>query len=209
MHLDRTVCNAFKNIGLLKRVCQKFNNVHALRAIYIALERSKLQNSVVNWSPYYNTDSIRLECAQNKFLKFINFKLGISQSDYNTSYLLSLLNLKPLSDRRSFIDALFLYKVICSYIDCSLLLSVVNFNAPRRSSRNPHPFVVNYHRTNDAFNSPLSRMMRNFNKFDQSFDFSISLSRFQSHLWQIWYYCIYYILCPFMCNSLCIFKIYF
>jgi hypothetical protein len=67
VHLDRTVCDALKNLGFIKRVCQKFNNVHALRAIYIALVRSKLEYSVVNWSPYYNIDSACLNVFKINF----------------------------------------------------------------------------------------------------------------------------------------------
>lgn len=123
---------------------------------------------------------------------YILYRLNLHNKKANTiieraphsSYqpLLSYLKLETLLNRRKRLDLCFIFKLTNGYINCSELLSSLNFNIPNRRTRQLNTFYVQLQRSNYGKNAPMNRLMElvNFSNVDL---FSIvSLNDFNFYL---------------------------
>ena len=80
-HYEMISSNAYKSLGLLRRVFKDSNCPEARKSLYITLVRSKLLYCSPLWRPYLLKDIESLEKVQRRATKFI---LSNYQSDYKT-----------------------------------------------------------------------------------------------------------------------------
>ena len=108
-----------------------------------------------------------LDKVQRKFLKFLSFKLDGTYPNRgtDTNGLLQRHNISSLCVRRDQHAASFLAKLIRNKIDCPLLLSAVQFNVPRVTSRYVNTFQLPTARTNILRRAPVFTMCRCADKY--------------------------------------------
>ena len=142
------ICNkALKTLGFIKRSRKDFTNVYAIKALYISFVRSSIENCSCVWSPYYQIHINKIERVQNRFLRYLSFKLRIPSELVRYDLVCSLLNIQSLRKRRFNADVILVYKLCNNLIDCPELLLLINFHAPQRQLRIVYSFGLDYHRT--------------------------------------------------------------
>lgn len=132
-HVTQIVSSANKMLGFIMRNSKQFSNIHTLKTLFFTLVRSRLEYCALIWMPYYNCYKYLIENVQRKFMKYLWFKT------YNTypprgfihKVLLDNFKMYSLDDRRSVIALSFLFNLLHCKIDCSCVLSKINFHVPR------------------------------------------------------------------------------
>lgn len=157
-HIDYMVPKAYKMLAFLRRNSSGFADPNALKLIYTAFVRSKLEYASVVWNPHCNIHISRIERVQRTFIKFALRSFGL---DEHTPYKSKCL--QTLEYRRKFQSALLVFDLINNSIDSPDLLSLIPFHVPPRSLRFVDIFNVPHHRTNYAVNSPLTRTFLHLN----------------------------------------------
>lgn len=157
-HMNFIRNKAIKMLGFVNRTLTDFRDIRCFKTLYCSYVRSGLEYASPIWSPYYNTYIDSLEKVQRRFLRTINFKLGIPLDKIDYEYLYKELNLPLLEVRRTQFDILTLFKIINGMLDCPELLNRINIRVPQRLTRQHDLFAINFHRTNYGINSPISRM---------------------------------------------------
>ena len=112
-------------------------------------------------------------------------KFNECYSSENYENLCRKYNIPPLSNRRSYHDMLFLYKIYNSSYDTPELLSNLNLRVPSFNSREKSLFYNPTSRVNASKNSCLRRITRNFDiltQNDNSIDLSFPMKKFQRSL---------------------------
>jgi hypothetical protein len=176
---------SFRMLGFIKRTCASFTGVSTLKSLYICYVRSQLEYCSVIWSPWQSTYVDRIERVQYKFIKYMCFKSSVFYSSSNYESLCTLFNLPPLYKRRLFLDVNFLYKVVNSHYDCSVLLTKVCFSVPARRLRSMSLFRPDRSRINIRKYSPVLRCMDSYNgilETNSSIDMFCSLNTFKHEI---------------------------
>ena len=150
-HIQQITSSALKMLGFIIRNCGCFTNIVALKSLYFALVRSKLEYGSLIWYPYYDIYKNSLERVQRRFLKFLAFKLDgtYPERGCNHANLLSRFNLLSLEHRRITASLIFLFKLLHNLIDSPALLSQVLFHIPRLNSRQDLTFHCATPRNNE------------------------------------------------------------
>jgi hypothetical protein len=159
-NIEKRCCKGLKILGLIKRVSTEFKLLAPLKALYCAFGRSTLEYGTVTWDLYTATSRNQIERVQHKFLNYAAKVLHIEHKPHNYEPVRTLLELSNLTDRRIAANKIFLQKLIDGSIDCSELLSQLNFKIPCFYSRSHYPFFIPLCTTNYIRNKPLFRMMR-------------------------------------------------
>ena len=124
-----------------------------------------LELGCVIWTPHYDSHFMHLEAVQKQFLLFalksFNWNPMLNLPRYNNR--LKLLNIPPLSCRRTILSVVFMIKLINNDIDSSFLLSRINFHIPRRNLRTFAAIKMNNYRSNFLNNNPIMLMFKYFN----------------------------------------------
>lgn len=172
-HVIGVAAKASKQLGLINRFSKRFS-INAFRMLYCSLVRSILEYASVVWSPYYSCDINIIERVQKRFMMTCHFRLGGSRMDYSCSAMARQLSLVTLETRRYNADMCFLYKLMNGMIDCDCLRSLVSLN-PGSITRRRVIFRLDFHSTNYAFHTPITRMCRFYNDsnlqiFDTTYD---------------------------------------
>ena len=175
-HINNIVSKARKTLGFITRITSSFRNIDALKFLFVALVRSKLEYCSVIWNPYYGVHKAWLERVQHKFLRTVNYKLGIHIDNLNYDYLISHLKLNTLEQRRDYYDLSFLFKLISGKIVCPIILSRLNFRIPLHSTRSQDMFVVPHHSTNFGKTNAIDRIQTLANKHSTNLDLSTTTS---------------------------------
>jgi hypothetical protein len=68
MHIDVTIGKALEMLGFVKRLSGEFRDPYTLQAIYVSLERLKLQNVSCVCMPFYDVHINRIQPVQKKFV---------------------------------------------------------------------------------------------------------------------------------------------
>ena len=66
------LAKARSTLGVIKRTASEFNNLTALRTLYVALVRSRLEYCSQIWAPFYTGPNNAIENIQ-KFLKIFKY----------------------------------------------------------------------------------------------------------------------------------------
>lgn len=185
-HYEMILSRANKMLGFLKRSCREFDNILTLIHLFCTLVRPLLEYCCVVWSPFYSTHINRIESVQNKFIKFILFKLGLNPRNYSYPERLELVGLRSLADRRRQYSVLFGFRLLRGFIDCSDLLQHLRLNTPSHTTRSFECLNISFHRTNYGKNSPLTVVARDLNSLSQVLDiFDCSLGSLRRALWRV------------------------
>lgn len=183
IHVERTINTANRMVGFVNRYSRDFRDPRTLIALYYAFIHSRISFASIIWNPQYAIYVNRIESVQNKFLRFLAFKMRAAeteQRDYNQ--IRSRFKIIRLEDRRTVSDLCMLYKILHSTIDSPYLLSQLNLRIPSRTIRNTNLFDIPYRRTNTGQHSPLIRMQNSFNELSSRVDidiFSLSFLKFK------------------------------
>ena len=150
-------------LGFMRRNCLNICDIGAIKSLYNCLVRSLLKYNSVIWCPVYNCHVQRLERIQNKFVKFLLFKLRFSYRNVPYVTRIQLERIESLQRRRSNALACFLFRLVNGQINCDALLSLITFQMPNRLTRSCQLFHSDYHRTIYGSQRFSSRLMRNYN----------------------------------------------
>lgn len=183
-HYDHMTNKALKMLGFICRISKDFSNISSLTCLYNSLVRSNLEYASAVWSPTYASHVYSLEKVQNKFLRFIAYKLNLPTENLSLKEIRSISGLPELQTRRNIADIVMLYKILNSYIDCPSLLFQIGIHVPPRESRNIQTFALAHHRCNYGMHSPISRIVHTGNNTDIDF-FNISLYSLKHSLKQL------------------------
>ena len=164
-HVSNITGKALKMLGFILRVASDFKNTSTIRILYTSLVRSCLEYGSTIWNPCYKVHIASLERVQHKFLRYVNFRLGIPLDSLNYDFLLNNQNLLKLSERRIITDLIFLFKIVNGMLDCPDILSLVNFNVPVRMTRQCVLYYCSNIRTVAMQNSTLNRLHSMGNKY--------------------------------------------
>lgn len=164
-HVGRVVTSSWKMLGFVTRSSRNLYTIKAIKAIYFSLIRSRLEYASVVWSPIHQVHSSKVDKIQNKFLKFLVWKLDgfypEPGTDYNT--LRARFKFLSLQERRLCDCAIFLSRLIQDKVDCGRLLELINFKVP--VVRAGPPFHLPLASTSFATSEPIYRLMESFNFF--------------------------------------------
>ena len=96
-HISKIINKASKQLGFIRRHCENFTNITALKSLYCALVRSCLEYNYTLWAPHQLGLIKELEAVQHRFLRFVSINCNIYR-EAHTSYepLLGIFNLKKL-----------------------------------------------------------------------------------------------------------------
>ena len=154
-HIDFIISKSMAMLGFLKRNSSEFSNPKTLIALYNSLVRPHLEYCCVIWNPISNSNISRIERIQKNFTRYIFFKLGwrMERPDYDTRC--ALFGLCSLEKRRKMFSIIFVRDLIHNHINCSNLLALLNFYAPRRPLREKFYFVLYFNRSNYYETEPI------------------------------------------------------
>ncbi|XP_077291097.1 uncharacterized protein LOC143914677 [Arctopsyche grandis] len=176
---------AFKSLGFLLRSTKPFNDPYVLKLLYFSFVRSHLEFASIIWSPFYLSHINCIEKVQLKFIKSLRY-LFPTYTHSTVSDILKILSFNNLSVRRRHSDAIFFFKLINGFLDCSDLLNKVNFRIPVRYPRRIALFSLDPFNTNSQKYFYLQRVYRMFNGELNEVDlFGISLHQFRSNIKRI------------------------
>ena len=160
-HVTKISLRALKSLGFICRTAKHFS-INTLKKLYCSLVRSHLEYASVVWSPIYDVHKFKLERVQNKFLRVLNYRLGIPIDLICYHDLRHTFNLKTLVNRRILADLCFLHKLLGGAINCSVLISKVSFKIYNNNynTRTRSVFLVPQCNTNYTIYSPINRLLR-------------------------------------------------
>ncbi|GBL78927.1 putative RNA-directed DNA polymerase from transposon BS [Araneus ventricosus] len=187
--INSMVSKAYRRLGILKRKTKEFSSEIALKVLYYAHVRSSLEYCSIIWDPIYRNKIEIIERIQNNFLRYLLYKKnGIYLQDVSSSYLRHMFNIPSLCSRRDVSCVLFFYKVINGSIDCTDILSAINFAVPARSLRNQGSFPNVYSRFKYIDRFSLYKFYKTFNKISGELDiYHMSPTVFKSNCFQLLY----------------------
>lgn len=138
VQIQKIVAGAKRTSALVYWVTKTFRTPSSHSVLFSALVRSKLEYCSEVWGGLGEVASKQIEQVQKNYLRRVTYR-SLGQS---TSYPISLVsyNLATLEARRNYKDIMFIYKLLNNQIDSSFLLSKINFDVPRLSSRQHFTF---------------------------------------------------------------------
>ena len=120
------------------------------KTLFLSLVRPVLEFGCVIFTPFYESHIMHLASVQKQFflfaLKSFNWNPNLNLPSYNNR--LKLLNIPPLSCRRTMLSIVFRIKLINGDIDSPFLLSRINFHIPSRNLRMFASIKMNNYRRN-------------------------------------------------------------
>lgn len=181
-HIDFLVAKGNSMLGFILRNSKDFRDPHTLKCLFFAFVRTNLEYCSIVWNPCYEVHSIRIEKIQKRFTRvaFRKLRWNIEMPTYVTRC--KLFGILPLFKRRQYFSVMFIRDLINNHIDCPLLLSLIGFYAPSRVLRNRLLFYVPYHRVNYGCNEPISRCLKECNKFSSLLEFDLNRDSFKNKL---------------------------
>ncbi|XP_044577157.1 uncharacterized protein LOC123260210 [Cotesia glomerata] len=74
-HYSTIAASALRTLGFVIRATKNFRNLEAVKMLYSALVRPKLEYASIIWSPTYKKYAHSIEKIQRKFLKYLMYKM--------------------------------------------------------------------------------------------------------------------------------------
>lgn len=172
------ITKANRNLGFLIRTAYEFRDLSCLRILFYALVRSHLEFGAIVWCPYDRIWIDRIESVQRKFTRFALRFRPLSDNNVPLSYLLrnQVIGLAKLDQRRTFLRASFIGKLLLGSIDAPNILARVNINVIPRPLRTREFLRLDLQRTLYGQNEPIRAMCDVFNCVYDVFDFGLSVN---------------------------------
>ena len=172
-HILSVYSAAIKNLYYITWRGKYLSDPAALKALFNAFVRSKLEYAVEVWSPLSLRSIQLIERIQKRFLRFLLYRVSrvfSFRAPYN--FLLTVFEMDELSERRHRFCVRFIEKLLNGELDDSNSLARLNFAVPdlRLRQRSFKLFRLDRCRTVDRTNSPFNRCMRLFNDELESVD---------------------------------------
>ena len=165
LHIEHIAIRALRMLGFIKRNSKYIMDTKALNCLYNSLVRSILEYCSIIWSPKYTCNVSRLEGIQNKYTKYLLYKLHFPSGGLTYETRILLCGMKSLEHRRREAMLLFLYKLCNNLIDCDAILSMIFLRVPSRRTRLQQLFHVGQHRTNYGQTAFIDRLLVNYNRY--------------------------------------------
>lgn len=187
-HYDYIIKRSSNLLGFVSRSTKDFRNTNSFIHLYYTLIRSVLEYNSVIWSPFYQVHTDRIEKIQQRCLRILSYRCGMGRRLSSYPERLKHFRVIRLSERRKYIEATLLHKIIHSSIDSPHLLSLINFNTRPKSRNSNKLFRTQVFNNNTSYYNPVVRMSRQFNDILDSADnkdidiFNHKLHQFQKHL---------------------------
>lgn len=164
-HLANITASAFKTLGFVVRTTKNFKNINAIKILYFALVRTKLEYASIVWSPIYKKQILEIEKVQRKFIKYLLFKISGEYPARGTDYLdlCERVKMLTLEERRTCAEVLFTIGVCRGQIHCPNFLALLPFYIPPRNLRSSQPFRLPLVKSALAQASPLYRLITSCN----------------------------------------------
>ncbi|KAJ3621673.1 hypothetical protein MTP99_003782 [Tenebrio molitor] len=171
-HTHNVLSAAYRSLGFVIRNAKGIQEIDALKALYLALVRSRLEYASLVWYPIYGVTVSSLEGIQRRFLKYLSYVFSGVYPCRGCPHgeLLQSFGIQSLSLRRKINSALFLYHLVRGRVDCPDLLGKLSLRVPRPNLRSASTFVVPTPRTNLLRRSPLFHAVSNFSQIEQEAD---------------------------------------
>lgn len=170
-HIETLAASCFRRLGFVIRNVRDFCNTDAIRIVYNALVRSKLETSSLVWNPHEAKYTSLLEKVQKAFLRFLYKKIyGYYPYLYPTKYLLGTLGYNSLEVRRNYSLLVSVCQVLRGEADClELVAQTVKLAVPdvpriTRRARRRDLLAVPAARTVSHRNSPIHSALTILNK---------------------------------------------
>lgn len=169
-HISSLAMSCFRRLGFVIRNVRHFCDPVAIKMVYNALVRSKLETSSIVWNPYESTYVLLLEKVQKVFLRFLYKKVfGFYPYLYPTKYLLGSLGYNSLEVRRNYQLVVMACRALRGDLDCpeivERLVRLFVPDIPRIAlrPRRRDLLAVPSARTVSCRNSPLLRALAQLN----------------------------------------------
>lgn len=178
-HVNDIVKKAFRNLGFIIRITKSFTDINCIKTLYFSLVRNVLEYASQIWCPYQITYSDKIERVQRKLTRYLGFKTGNSDLEYEER--LKLFNILSLNARRVYNDMCVLFKILRNVIDIDLL-NCFNFRVNSHNPRSVVTFATSLSRTNIGhFTNPVNRLQRVYcERFNELDIFYLSYTEFKS-----------------------------
>lgn len=183
-HIKMISKKAFQNLGFVIRNSFELNNPDVISKLYFSYTRSILEYNALVWDPSAKNLKSILEKVQNKFLRYLYWKINrLYPFDKSQKMLLNELQFNSLEHRRKKQSLIYLHRLINGQTDNAWLLERVLFYVPAVRSRQKRIFFVPRVNTVQHSNCPLHRICKSYNNFSNQLDiFSTSISSFSYQL---------------------------
>lgn len=154
-HIDYITSKAYGMLGFLKRNSIEFKDPYTVISLYNSLVRPHLEYCCIIWNPTYSSHILRIERIQKNFTRYCYFKLNwrLERPEYATRC--ALFGLCSLEVRRKMFSIVFIRDLIHNQINCTDLLSKLNFYAPLRTLRGNFHFKNSIIRSNFGCNETI------------------------------------------------------
>ncbi|KAI5646417.1 hypothetical protein NE865_01350 [Phthorimaea operculella] len=169
-HITEICSKAFRNLGFILRQTCDFDNVAAVKSLYNALVRSRLEFGAMVWNPHQEKYTSMVEKLQNKFARALYLRqYGVYPFYplmYPTMFVLGMVGYYQLEVRRNTALTLYVYKIFRGKIINPQILESLKLAVPSKAGscrRSPRIFAVPTARTNVGAYSPLARAARAIN----------------------------------------------
>lgn len=177
------IAKAYSMLGFLKTICKDFKSVEALKSVFFAHVRSRLEYASNVWSPYYQKDSDAIESIQKKCLIYALRRSVRRDENYRLSSYSSRcrsVGIESISRRRINLSVMFAFDVLSSRIDSPDVISKFVVNAVDRPLRNVRYFTLDAHRSNYGIFEPVNYESRAFIVFAHLYDGAVSRYSFRA-----------------------------
>ena len=128
-----------------------------------------------------------IERVQNKFLRFMSYKLNdpMPITCHNYQPIMAKLGLMTLENRRTISDLLFVYNLLNGNIDCSSILKLIKFYAPIRIIRRTSLLYIEPQRTVLGKFHAINRIASHVNVYSTKIDlFDGSVTSFKQSIFK-------------------------
>lgn len=136
-HIEITTAKAYAMLGFVKRICSNMANPYALKSVFCAFVRSKLEYANV-LNPYYNFGSTKIETIQKQFFIYALRRLYWNRESYALppyDERCKSIGLESLERRRYNTCVCFIYDLLEGHIDTPALVSMLDLNENTRVTR--------------------------------------------------------------------------
>lgn len=186
-HYEKSIAKAKKMLGFIKRRAKEFKNIWVTKSLFCALVRPILEYACPVWNPFFQVHIDRIESIQKQFLLFALRSLYDPNDFQNLpgySDRLKLLNIIPLSQRRTILISCFTFDVLTSKVVVPSIMNKIRLNNDVRQTRHTSLLKVYPHSKEYARNEPFNRCCIIFNSHSSLFSPQISKASFKFKLTQ-------------------------
>lgn len=152
LHIRKICAQSFRTLGFVMRQARLLDSIPAIKVLYNAFVRSKMECNAVIWNPYEDKYIVMVEKLQRKYLRWLYHKtygyyVGYP-SVYPSDFVIGMLGYNTLEVRRTVALITMVWKILTGCICIPSVLERLNLAVPTKSLSN---------RRNRLFREPVCR----------------------------------------------------